>query len=461
MVGLYLLGVDIFASPIVLGVVTGLPERASIVQKDLVEKVTKFRPSKARTLATFEEATRKKTARLAGIQMGYWKDHANGQTWYSPITGATSMKKSTKQKTGAMYAGVVFRNMNFWMEKHIMKDMERGFIPDSYIEERERRIETHMWKKNWAAIGNGTGAIGIVSSASGTTVTLKADNSARGSSKGTFRLQITDSTDTLLYDAINASGAVVATFYVTAKPTTTTATVVFTVGNAAAMNTAGFLIVESGSYNLELNGIGYHNSDSASRIYQGADAAEDAFFRNLSIDAGNVAVTPTAIHSAKGAMMTRCNESEDAFPFICHTTYNNYRDLAKFGYTLRTVEQTAGKAAMKTIGVPNVYEDGDTIFVPDADYEECYMDFRERAPFFEYVQKEFGRLETDGIGRFQYAGTNAAGSTNEYENYNEAVNIVWDGRGKNGDKKGGGTPNTGVFIYNIAQHSQAQYILGV
>ncbi|WP_368970904.1 hypothetical protein, partial [Bacillus cereus] len=88
------------------------PERASIVQRDLVETTRQFRPEKAKTLATFETATRKMTAGLAGLQIPYWKDHAHGQSWYSPVAGDTSFKKSTKQKTGAMYAGVVFRNMN-------------------------------------------------------------------------------------------------------------------------------------------------------------------------------------------------------------------------------------------------------------------------------------------------------------------------------------------------------------
>jgi hypothetical protein len=444
--------------------VTGLPERASMVQREMSDTVSRMRPEYARTLATFQKNTRKKTGRMAGLQVPYWRDHAHGQTWYSPVANATSFKKSIKQNSGAMYIGVAYRNMDIWLEAHILADMERGFIPDSYIKERRRRISTHMMKKNWAAIGDGTGSIAIVASAAGTTVTAKADNSARGSSKGVFRLKITDSTDQLLYDAINASGAVVATFYVTAKPTSTTATVVFTVGNAAAMNTAGFKIVESGSYNLEMMGIAGLISDSTTRIFQDADVSVDPFLVNQAVDAGNAVVTPTTIHSAKGVMLTRGNAPEDSFPFIGHISWVNYRDLAKFGYASRQYTLNDNSKGTKTYGVPNVYEDGDTVWVPDSDYEDCYIDLRERAPFFEYVQKEFGLKTVGGVSRHEWIGSNQVGSTNEYENYNEACNLGWDGRGVDGEDSGGnggGSPNSSVFIKNIALSTSAQYAVGV
>lgn len=431
--------------------VTHLSERSALVQRDMVKTVARFRPEKARTLATFKEGTRKKQAGLAGLQISYWKDHAHGQTWYSPVAGDTSFKKSIKQNSGAMYAGVAFRNMNMYMEDHIMLDMQRGLIPDSYIQERKRRIETHMMKKNWAAIGDGRGGVGVVASASGSTLTATKDNSGRGRSKGVFRLKISDSTDPLYYDAVNTTThAVVATFYITAKPSATTATVGgYTVGDVTALNVAGLLIVESGSYNKEMVGVGGHISD-ASRIYQGADTSVDEFLKNPSVDGGNAAVTPSAVHAAKQILMTRANAEEGDFSFICHLTPSNYETLAKFGYTLRQYNAEKGQANT-TFGLPTVYKDGDTLFVPDADYEDAYIDFREKSTFFEYVQKEFG-LKTTGSegGRHEWVGTNQVGSTNSYENYNEACNIVWDGRGKDGDREGGGSPNTSVFIKNLA-----------
>jgi hypothetical protein len=441
---------------------TGLPERAAIVQREMSQSVRQFRPEMARTLTTFEEGTRSKQARLAGLQIGYWRDHAHGQSWYSPVAGDNSFKKSTKQKTGAMFGGVVFRNMNIYLEAHVLRDMEAGFIPDSYIKERKRRISTHMMKKNWAAIGDGTGAIAAVSSASGATLTCLADASARGTSKGVFRIKVSDSTDPLLYDIVNpTTDTVVSTFYATAKPTSTTATVTYVLGNAAASSSNTYKVCESGSWKKEMIGLGGHISDSTSRIYQGADVSVDEFLRNESVDAGAAVVTPTAVHTAKSIMMTKANNTDDEFGWIAHITQINLRDLAKFGYSLRQYNISDSEKAMKTYGLPNVYEDGDTIFVPDADYEDCYIDLRQKAPYFEYVQKPFGLKSTGGVSRHEWPGANGAGSTSEYENYNEAVNIVWDGAGVDGTGSEGGSPNSAVFIKNIALSTNAQYAKGV
>lgn len=100
--------------------------------------------------------------------------------------------------------------------------------------------------------------------------------------------------------------------------------------------------------------------------------------------------------------------------------------------------------------MPNVYEDEDTVFVPDADYEEGYIDFREKSPYFEYVQKEFGLHKTGGVGRHEWVGLYQRGSTEGYENYTEACNIVWDGRGKDGKGREGGSPNSAVAIKKVA-----------
>ncbi|HXG84767.1 MAG TPA: hypothetical protein VNI84_12155 [Pyrinomonadaceae bacterium] len=440
--------------------VTGLQERASLVQRDLVSTVARFRPERARTLATFEEGTRSKTARLAGIQIPYWKDHAHGQTWYNPLANDTSFKKSIKQQSGAMYAGVAFRNMNFFMEDHIMLDMQRGFIPDSYIEERARRIDTHMMKKNWAAIGNGTGAIAFVISSAAGLLTCAADNAARGRSKGSFRIKTSTVDDQLLYDVVNtATDTVVATFYCVSKPSGTQANVIFTFGGDLAL-AANMAICENGSWKREMLGLGAHISDE-NRIYQGVDTSVDDFLKNPSVNAGNAAVTPTTIFTAKGIMQTRGNGGSDDVNYVCHLTPGNYRTLATYGYAARQYQAAEGKAS-KTFGLPDTYVDGDTVFVPDTDYEDCYIDFREKGPYFEYVQKKFGlKKDGDGNSNHEWIGQYQVGSTNSYENYNEACNIVWDGRGAKGDGKGGGTPGSAVFIKNIAMPAETQVAYGI
>ena len=424
---------------------------AALAQRDMVQTVKEFRPAKARTLSTFQQDTRKKTARLAGIQIPFWRDFKNGQGTINPVAGQTSFSRGNKQTTGAMYGGVAFRFMHLDLESTIMADMDRGFLPDSYVDLRRRAIETHMMKKNWAAIGDGSGAIAEVVSAVGSTLTLTVTNTARGTSKGSFRLQPSTAAEPLLYSAINtATDTEVARFFITAKPTLSTATLgTFSVGNLAALNVAGLKIVETNiGWKKEMIGLAGHISD-ANRIYQGADTSVDTFLKNPVIDAGNVAVTPTMIDSAKNIAMTRANDLDGRNGLIGHITPGNLSILAAFGYTSRTYNAEGGKANT-TFGLPDKYEDGDTVFAVDPDYEDGFIDFRETAPYFEYVQKEFGLHKTGGEGRHEWIGANQAGSTESYENYTENVNIVWDGRGKDGDRKGGGSPNSAVFIKNIA-----------
>lgn len=441
--------------------VTGISERGAIIQREMTQTVAKFRPQKARTLATFEEG-RKKQGRLAGIQIPYIRGYAHGQTWNNVFVGDVSYKKAIKETTGAMFAGVAFRSMNMYMNKDILRDMERGYIPDSYIAERGRRIATHMMKKNWAAIGDGTGSIAVVASCAAGVLTCTADNTARGRSKGSFRLKPTTADDPLLYDAVNpTTDAVVATFYVTSKPSGTQANVVFTFGDATALNSPGLRICEKDSWKKEMLGIGAHISD-ANRIYQGVDTSTDDFLKNPAIDAGNAAVTPTAFASAKGVAQTRGNmDSQDGIDWICHLTPGNYNTLARFGYTARQYQINSGSKGKVTYGLPSVYEEEGVMFVPDADYEDGYIDLRPKDEYFEYVQKEFGLTKVDGIGRHEWTGQYQVGSRDVYENYDENVNIVWDARGKDGKDDSAGSPGRGVTIKNIAIQQENQVNFGL
>lgn len=442
---------------------TGLQERAALVQRDMVTTVQEFRPRKAKTLASFESG-RSKMAGLAGLQIPYWKDHAHGSGTVSPLTGGTSYRKSVKQRTGAMFAGLAFRYMNMWLEATVLKDMENGKINDSYIQERRRRIETYMMKKNWASIGDGSGTIAVVSGspAAGTTLTCLADNSARGTSKGVFRLKESTSADPLWYSSINpATDTEVARFFVTAILSATTCTVDFTGGVGAITDLDdGHKIVEyaTGWYK-EIVGIGGHISD-ANRIYQGADTSVDTFLKNPSIDGGNVNVTPTMVDSAKNIALTRANIESGRDGLMAHITPGNLSILAIFGYSGRVYNAENGQADT-TFGLPDKYKDGDTVWCVDADYEDAFIDFREREPFFEYTQTPFQKKTTGGVSRFEYPGAYSAGSSEEYENYIENTNIVWDGRGMNGDRKGGGSPNSSVFIKNIALPTIRQSTYGV
>ena len=302
---------------------TGLADRAALVQRDMANTVAEFRPAKARTLATFESG-RSVNAQLAGYQIPYWKNHAHGSGTTNPLStasGSTSYRKSVKQTTGAMYGGPAFRYMNIYLQADVLKDMESGKIPDSYIQERRRRIETFMMKKNWAAIGDGTGTIAIVNgNAAGSTITCLASNVGRGTSKGVFRLKMSDASDPLWYSAIEQVGFTEqARFYVTAILSETTCTAVFTggVGLITDVDDTDHIVEYATGWNKEMIGLAGHISDQ-NRIYQGADTSVDTFLKNPKVPGGSAAPTPTMVDSAKNIAMTRGNNLEGRNGLLGH-----------------------------------------------------------------------------------------------------------------------------------------------
>ncbi len=456
-----------------------LSDMAALVQRDMVQQVKRARPAKARTLATFTQGTRKKVAGLAGIIIPFIRSFAEGSSNYNPNVGDTSFHKSTKEQFGAMYGGVVFRSMHLDFEASIGLDMERGKIPDSYIEQRKRAIDTYMMEKNWAAIGPGSGAVAYSSgTASGTTLTVLASNpgtaTGRGFSKGVFRLFTSTSENPIYYSAINTStGLEVARFYITAKLSSTTCTVNFTggIGAITDLAVANLAIVKTKTgYLKEMIGLGGHISNASSGIYQGADRAVDTWLQCMAVDGGNGAPTPTLIDSLKNIGMTRNNNMNGRKGFICHITPGNWSLLCSYGFlSSASLPSPAGNrvynaekgGANTTYGVPDTYKDGDTEFAIDPDYEDTFIDLREKAPYFEYVHKEFGLKRTDGVGRQEWIGANGMGSTESYENYTENVNIVYDGQGADPDAEGGGMGNSAVYAYNVALPTIKQSTHGI
>jgi hypothetical protein len=136
----------------------------------------------------------------------------------------------------------------------------------------------------------------------------------------------------------------------------------------------------------------------------------------------------------------------------------NYEQLAIFGYTLRQYNAEKGEANT-TFGLPNVYEDEDTVFIQDADFEDAYIYLRDRKSIFEYRHSEMTEI-SEGVT--QYVGTNLVGSTEKYQNWGEAYNIAYDMRGDDGTGKSGkGAPNSSVVIDNLTIPSISQMAEGL
>jgi hypothetical protein len=397
---------------------------------------------------------------LAGLEVPFQEGVVHGETALDPYNGGTSFERMYVPTTNKMYIGLAFMGFTVEFEHFHEKDAMNGNLPWGQSKMREDALMTYMQHQNWYRLGKGNGSLAVVSSVSGATVTMTNDGTARGRSKGSLRLAVSPFTTAgkrILYQSYNATtDALGATFYITAKSSATTATVVITDGGTI---TAGEIIVKYGHYKKVPYGHAYH-FDSTGRLYQGVStsAANAAFLNSRAIDGGAALVTPTVMDTLKGSLQTRANDVDARKKRVCHLTIGNYKALAGFGYALRTYNAEKGQADT-TYGVPVNFEDEDTEFIQDADFEDNYIDLRDRVSYFEYRQSEMQEVSK---GAEQYAGTNLVGSTEFSRNWCEAYNFAFDMRGDDGKgKQGAGAPNSSAYIYNLTAPSLTQVAEGI
>lgn len=418
------------------------------VRAQLRKTIIKNTAQAAVTKASFKSGRgAAEKGQLAGLEIPYKQGVVHGDTALDVINGETSFERMYAPTTGKMYAGLTQMGFTVEHEHFHQVDADNGNLPEGKNELRDQALITYLQHQNWYRIGLGDGALAYVTVGGGTgNITLSNDNTARGRSKGSLRLAVSAFTATgkrVMYESYTKStGTKTATFYITGKPSVTTATIVVTDGGTVV---AGDIIVKKGHFMKVPYGIGYHNNNTG-RLYQGANTAVDTFLNAREVSGGGALVSPTVIDTAKGAIQTRKNDTQARKNRVCRLTIGNYKVLSGFGYTLREYNAEKGQADT-TFGLPNVYEDEDTYFIQDADYEDAYIDINDRVSFFEYRQSEMMEI-SEGVT--QYVGTELVGSTEKYRNWGEAYNFVWDSRGDDGKGEAGqGGPNCAVFIDSL------------
>jgi len=396
---------------------------------------------------------------LAGLEIPIQEGLVHGETALDPYNGGTSFERMYAPTTNKMYVGLTFTGFTVEFEHFHEKDAMNGNLPWGQSKLRDDALKTYMQHHNYYRLGSGNGALGVVSSVSGATVTFTNDGTARGRSKGSLRLAVSPFTTAgkrILYQSYNTStDALGATFYITAKTSATTATTVITDGGTI---TAGEVVVKYGHYKKVPYGHAYHFSSTA-RLYQGisTSASTTAFLNSRAVDGGAALVNPTTMDTLKGSLQTRANDVDARKKRICHLTIGNYKTLASFGYALRDYNAEKGQADT-TYGHPNNYEDEDTEFIQDADFEDNFIDLRDRNSYFEYRQSDMQEISE---GATQYVGTNFVGSTEKYRNWGEAYNFAFDMRGDDGSNKMGGAPNSSAYIHNLTTPSLSQISEGI
>ena len=395
---------------------------------------------------------------LAGLEIPYKTGVVHGETALDPYNGGTSFEKMYAPKGNKMYVGLSFTGFSVEFEHFHQKDAMNGNLPEGASEMRDQALQTYLQHHNWYRIGKGDGALAFVTAVSGSRLTLSSDNLDRGRSKGSLRLAISQFTSPgkrILYQSYNRTNDTLgATFYLTAKPSAVTADVVIVDGGTI---TAGEIIVKFGHYKKVPNG---HATlfDATPRWMQGANTAVDTFLNSRFVDGGAALLNPTVMDTAKGALQTRANNVDARFRRICHLSIGNYKLLSGYGYNLREYNAEKGQADT-TYGMPVNYKDEDTEFIQDADFEDAYVDLRDRNSYFEYRQSEMTEVSA---GATQYVGVNLVGSTEKYRNWCEAYNFVWDGRGDDGKhKQGEGGPNSSTYIGNLQIPANNQVAEGI
>lgn len=395
------------------------------------------------------------TGQLAGLEIPYKTGVVHGETALDPYAGVTSFERMYAPKGNKMYAGLAFTGLSVEVEHFHQKDAMAGNLPEGANEMRDQALQTYLQHHNWYRIGKGDGALGVITAVAGSLLTFASDNLARGRSKGSLRLAVSAFTTAgkrILYQSYNTTTDTLgATFYITSKPSAVGAQVVIVDGGTI---TAGEIVVKYGHYKRVPYGHAYHFDDSA-RWYQGANTAVDTFLNARKVDGQYALVTATLMDTAKGSMQTRANNVDARFKRVGHMSIGNYKQLASYGYFLRQSKSNE----MTTTGMPVNYEDEDTEFIQDADFEDAYIDIRDRKSYFEYRQSEMTEVSA---GLTQYVGINGVGSTEKYRNWGEAYNFVWDGRGDDGKhQQGQGGPNSSTFIANLQIPANNQVAEGI
>lgn len=422
---------------------------AAATQAEMRKTVVQMKEQIAKTKAslTSGRGARSEGGQLTGLEIPFYRGVQHGSIALDPIGGDTSFGNSYYPPTDKMYVGLTFMGFTVEWEHFHEIDGGRGKLPETRFTQRNKVMRTYMQEQNWYSIGVEHGTLAIVSVGGGSgTITFTADNTARGRSKGSVRLAVSSNVNVgkrILYESYTTSTHTkTATFYITSKASATTAVVVVTDGGTLV---AGDVIVKAGHYRKVPYGLGYHINE-ATRLYQGADTSVDTFLNSRRVNGGAAALTPTMIDTAKLALEVRANDNTARMKRIAHLTHGNYRALASAGYSLRQYNAEQGQADT-TFGLPRNYEDEDTEWVQDANFEDAYVYMRDAMSYFEYRQSDLQKV-SKGEGT-QYVGLALRGSTEFYDNFAESFNLAYDARGDDGKGSENGAPNSSVVIDNI------------
>lgn len=344
-----------------------------------------------------------------GVRLPLFVRRPGGHTAYSPSSG--DFNAPVEPQTVSMYVYPTYYAIAEIVreETMLMFQKTQGNNVESFLNLQKMWPEAAMKRINRMYHGDGSGALAFSSStlaSTGPGQTMSCTTTAAatpGQTKGAKFLE-----EGHTYQAWNTTtNAARGTFTVT---TAGAASCVINILSGSI--TSGDPVVDVGSYGKFHRGLG-HLIRSSTGLLQALNTANYPDLLSSGLDLDGAAMTPATLHSLKGSIITRYNDSsaETGMTFII--TPGQLRRLAAQGYNFRQYIANADGGDV-TKGVPNKYQDHDSVFIEDADGDDdrCYG--WKNGVMKNYEQQAFGEKNLDGQQWRMLLGANNAGS-NRYQ----------------------------------------------
>lgn len=411
---------------------TDLPDTQ---KQHIAETVKNIREMMTPTLDSFTKSARTIPGGQQGYQIPFFVTDYGQNSYLSPGSAGNSFQQPIAPTSQSMWVGVAFQGKALYTDGIFLDTMDKK---ESLINEaklRELAIENFMKHQNYYAIGDNYryGILAVTTSNTGGTFTgTTAASTVAGFTKGAHRL-----IQGVTYDIVDESSfAVVGTMTPTANGTNSATVTCTTTGTP---NNSGAFIVEQGAFNKVPAGLAYLDNPN-DRIFQGLDTTNYNEFNSNQVDLNGSAITSAAINTLKTKVKIRRNlPVSSGFSRVGHLTPGSYNVLAIqgfastiAGYGGRQYQANDGKADT-TYGFPGRYEDGDILWVTDADMDEDRIYLRNAADYFCFELKPMGAESRDGLDRRQAPGDNSVGAAAYFSQVDWFYNLGFDGNGSGGN----------------------------
>lgn len=380
---------------------------SDLKRQDVEMMVRSFFENNAPGYNALEKDVEKREVTEKGIRLPYYSRRPGGHTGWVPSN--SSFNAAVPPQTQSMFVYPVgYALPMIWQGSAI-----RAFQRDQKNNVQSLMGTMKLWTEsatkrlNQMFYGDGSGALAYSSSTIGSTGVAScnfttAAAATPGQTKGATRLE-----EGHTYQAINTSTGSVRGTFVVVTPGKSSASINVTSGTISS----GDPIVDVGSYNRYMRGLGWLISDQ-NRVLQGLNTANFPDLNSPVLDLNGVVLSPAAMETLKSSINTRNNTEDAEAKLIGFITFGQHSVLRKQGYNLgfyiRSAEGAEGGDTVK--GVAKRYEDGDTVFVRDADMDDdrVYLMQAENVKMFE--EKEFGEFNIDSQEWRMLLGSNSTGS---------------------------------------------------